>query len=130
MSSLATSVWLDRCIRSDVRSDFVTPVLPLFFLESRTPLISALLEKATGSRRGTHRTDPRRGVAVGWNRGRIHLVRANERYGPRIIGEEVDNFELIGVVVGRSGISRDLDGAHARTSLQFIDVQCDELLIH
>jgi transcriptional regulator with XRE-family HTH domain len=37
------------------------------------------------------------------NRGRIHLVSANERYGPRVVDEEVDNFELIGVVVGRSG---------------------------
>jgi transcriptional regulator with XRE-family HTH domain len=37
------------------------------------------------------------------NRGRIHLVSANERYDPRVVDEEVDNFELIGVVVGRSG---------------------------
>ena len=37
------------------------------------------------------------------NRGRIHLVSANERYEPRVVDEEVDNFELIGVVVGRSG---------------------------
>jgi transcriptional regulator with XRE-family HTH domain len=37
------------------------------------------------------------------NRGRIHLISANERYGPRIVDEDVDNFELIGVVVGRSG---------------------------
>jgi SOS-response transcriptional repressor LexA len=37
------------------------------------------------------------------HRGRIHLVSANERYGPRVVDEEVDNFELIGVVVGRSG---------------------------
>jgi transcriptional regulator with XRE-family HTH domain len=37
------------------------------------------------------------------NRGRIHLISANERWGPRLIDEEADNFELIGVVVGRSG---------------------------
>ncbi|HYC62451.1 MAG TPA: S24 family peptidase [Thermoanaerobaculia bacterium] len=37
------------------------------------------------------------------NRGRIHLVSANERYEPRVIDEDVDDFELIGVVVGRSG---------------------------
>jgi transcriptional regulator with XRE-family HTH domain len=37
------------------------------------------------------------------NRGRIHLESANERYEPRIINEEADNFQLIGVVVGRSG---------------------------
>lgn len=37
------------------------------------------------------------------DRGRIHLVSANERYEPRVVDEEVDNFELIGVVVGRSG---------------------------
>lgn len=37
------------------------------------------------------------------NRGRIQLVSANERYKPRVVDEEVDNFELIGVVVGRSG---------------------------
>lgn len=36
-------------------------------------------------------------------RGRIVLVSANDRYEPRVIDEEVDNFELIGVVVGRSG---------------------------
>jgi transcriptional regulator with XRE-family HTH domain len=36
-------------------------------------------------------------------RGRIHLVSANERYDPRIVDEEADNFELIGIVVGRSG---------------------------
>jgi transcriptional regulator with XRE-family HTH domain len=36
-------------------------------------------------------------------RGRIHLFSANERYGPREVDEEIDNFELIGVVVGRSG---------------------------
>jgi transcriptional regulator with XRE-family HTH domain len=36
-------------------------------------------------------------------RGRIHLISANERYDPRVVDEEVDNFELIGVVVGRSG---------------------------
>jgi transcriptional regulator with XRE-family HTH domain len=37
------------------------------------------------------------------NRGRIHLISANQRYGPRVVDEEADNFELIGVVVGRSG---------------------------
>ena len=37
------------------------------------------------------------------NRGRIHLLSANELYKPRVVDEEVDNFELIGVVVGRSG---------------------------
>lgn len=36
-------------------------------------------------------------------RGRIQLVSANERYEPREIDEDVDDFELIGVVVGRSG---------------------------
>jgi transcriptional regulator with XRE-family HTH domain len=36
-------------------------------------------------------------------RGRIHLVSANERYEPRVVDEDVDHFELIGVVVGRSG---------------------------
>lgn len=36
-------------------------------------------------------------------RGRIYLLSANERYKPRMVDEEVDNFELIGVVVGRSG---------------------------
>jgi len=36
-------------------------------------------------------------------RGRIQLVSANERYEPRVVHEEVDNFELIGVVVARSG---------------------------
>ena len=36
-------------------------------------------------------------------RGRIHLLSANERFKPRIVDEEADNFELIGVVVGRSG---------------------------
>jgi|GEM_PF-318263 len=36
-------------------------------------------------------------------RGRIHLVSANQRYGPRVVDEEAENFELIGVVVGRSG---------------------------
>lgn len=36
-------------------------------------------------------------------RGRIHLLSANERFKPRIVDEETDNFELIGVVVGRSG---------------------------
>jgi|SRR6185436_4292580 len=35
--------------------------------------------------------------------GRIHLVSANERYQPRVVDEDVDNFELIGIVVGRSG---------------------------
>jgi transcriptional regulator with XRE-family HTH domain len=37
------------------------------------------------------------------NRGRIQLVSANERYGLRDVDEEIDNFELIGIVVGRSG---------------------------
>ncbi|MEA2463052.1 MAG: repressor LexA [Acidobacteriota bacterium] len=37
------------------------------------------------------------------NRGRIHLLSANERYDSRVVDEEADNFELIGVVVGRSG---------------------------
>jgi len=37
------------------------------------------------------------------HRGQIHLWSANERYEPRLVDEEVDNFELIGVVVGRSG---------------------------
>jgi len=36
-------------------------------------------------------------------RGRIHLHSANERYEPRVVDEEADNFELIGVVIGRSG---------------------------
>ena len=36
-------------------------------------------------------------------RGRIHLISANERYEPRVVDEEVDEFELAGVVVGRSG---------------------------
>lgn len=36
-------------------------------------------------------------------RGRIQLLSANERFKPRIVDEEADNFELIGVVVGRSG---------------------------
>jgi SOS-response transcriptional repressor LexA len=36
-------------------------------------------------------------------RGRIRLLSANDRYEPRIVDEEVDKFELIGVVVGRSG---------------------------
>lgn len=37
-----------------------------------------------------------------FRRGRIRLLSANERYHPRVI-EEADEFELIGVVVGRSG---------------------------
>ena len=36
-------------------------------------------------------------------RDRIHLVSANARYKPRVVDEEADNFELIGIVVGRSG---------------------------
>ena len=37
------------------------------------------------------------------NRGRIHLVSASQGYDARVVDEEADNFELIGVVVGRSG---------------------------
>jgi transcriptional regulator with XRE-family HTH domain len=36
-------------------------------------------------------------------RGRVQLLSANERYDPRVVDEETDDFELIGVVVGRSG---------------------------
>lgn len=35
--------------------------------------------------------------------GRIRLLSTNERYGPMVVDEDAQKFELVGVVVGRSG---------------------------
>lgn len=37
------------------------------------------------------------------SQGAIRLLSANERYGPMVIDEDVDRFELVGIVLGRSG---------------------------